>query len=187
LRQVLRRVVGAHHQHQRAVHQLANRGQGLFRVIAQVRHGQAVGDDARGIGQQGVAIRRRLGGDAGADRPACPAAVLDDDALAQHLLHVRRHQPGRRIGATAWRPSDDQADRPFRPMALRPAGASDGEGGKGQAGGQQATTPHPAFLRCCWRHAALPDGGMEIRPGPPHLAGVAAAAELRPRRPVLFR
>ena len=82
-------------------------------ALAVVGHAWAGGRndrEARGDHQQGVAVRRRLGGGVGADDAARGRPVVDDERLSHRPLEIRRHQPRHHVVEPAGRERHDQAD-----------------------------------------------------------------------------
>ena len=69
-------------------------------------------DNAGRAGQQKrVAIRRRMGHEAGADIGAGAATVLDDDLLIETLRHRLGHKPRDNVERAAGRDGNDETDR----------------------------------------------------------------------------
>ena len=66
-----------------------------------------------------VAIRRSLGGNAGSQRTAGAAAVVNDHLLAGEFGELGRQRSRKSIGAAAGRERHDHVDRLARPAGLR--------------------------------------------------------------------
>jgi hypothetical protein len=73
----------------------------------------------RSIDEDGVTIRRLLRDERAADGAACPAAVLDEDRLAEPLRQRLEYDASDDADARARRKRNDGADRPRRPGAVR--------------------------------------------------------------------
>ncbi len=73
----------------------------------------------RGAHEEGVAVRRRLGGRRSADRAPGAGAVFDDDALAELGVELRRQRPRKGIGAAAGSEGHDEGDLFLRPLGVR--------------------------------------------------------------------
>ena len=97
---VLHRQRRMHHQHQRDRGDLGDRREILDRVVGLLLQ---AGVDREGDGrdQQRVAVRRGLGGGAGADGAAAARAIVDDDGLAPAVGEALRDQPRDRVGGAA--------------------------------------------------------------------------------------
>ena len=65
--------------------------------------------------EEGVAVRSRFCSRRRTDRAACAAAILDDDALAELLVELRRQRAREGVGAAAGREGHDEGNRPLRP------------------------------------------------------------------------
>ena len=68
----------------------------------------------RGVGQERVPVRPRLGDDAGADAARPARAVLDHEGLAQDLAHRADQHAHRGVRAATRGVRDHQADGPVR-------------------------------------------------------------------------
>jgi hypothetical protein len=68
-----------------------------------------------------VAVRRRFGGERGADRAGSARPVVDDELVAEDRRQPRPDQARERIDRTAGRKGNDEAHRPDRPGVLREA------------------------------------------------------------------
>ena len=73
--------------------------------------------------QHGVAVRRRLTRDVGADSAAGAATIVSDDRLAEPVVQPLHQHARDDIGAAAWRERHDQANRLGR-IALGDCGSA---------------------------------------------------------------
>jgi hypothetical protein len=78
-----------------------------------------------------VAVRRGSLDDAGADGAGGTGLVVDNEALAELLLQLRRQRTGQRVGGAAWRERHDDGDRLVGPC-VRGGGKGDAEGDRGE-------------------------------------------------------
>ena len=102
--------LGRGDQHVRPAAQQREVGEVLQRVVGQLGVDARVGDVRRGIGEQRVAVGRRVDHDLRADRAAGAGAVLGHHRLAPHLLQLGRDHAADDVGRAARRERDDQAD-----------------------------------------------------------------------------
>ena len=102
-----------------AIRDTGDRSKVLDRIIARVPGNSGNDGERAGIAiEQGVAV-----GISGSRRPrrqraAGTGTIFDDDALAQDLLHLLRHQARHHVGLTAGRRRHDHLDHSFRIEAL---------------------------------------------------------------------
>jgi hypothetical protein len=73
--------------------------------------------------------------------PPAPGFALDDELLAQHLGHLQGAEARDRVGATARRERNEDADRLVRPRGL--PDRRTGEGGDKRGGCGQLDEPAP--------------------------------------------
>ena len=132
---------------------------------ASVLRGGHVGGEARGGGQQRVAVRRGAGHGLGRDVAAGAAAVLHHEALLEAVVELGRNQPPDDVGEAAGREGDDHGDV-LRRIGLRRAH------GCASAGRDDARRKRAAQLRnsnmaisldCCARTLVRADRERSMR------------------------
>jgi hypothetical protein len=104
-----------HRQDHRLTRQLDDR----FKLLQRIKiHSIEVRIAGHGVGgnQDGVAIRRALGGSFDADRRVGTRFVLDVDLLAEDPREILANQPRAHVGRTAGREWHDDAHGPGRPL-----------------------------------------------------------------------
>jgi hypothetical protein len=89
------------------------------KILGKVVAGIGTEADAGQQHGDGVAVRRRLGGVAGADHAAGAAAILDHDLLAERVRKLLPDDAAHRVDAAAGRIGHDQRDRSGRIILRR--------------------------------------------------------------------
>ena len=110
-RDIARRIVALGHQHIGQRHRLADRHKGGFIIKRQAAMDQRRDGKGKAFKEQRIAIRRRSGDNAGANRTAATAPIFHNDVLAEKFRHARNKQPHHRIGLPTGRVGHHHANR----------------------------------------------------------------------------
>jgi hypothetical protein len=149
-----------HHQHEGQRGELRDRREVVDRIIGQLLQGRRDRKADR-VDEEGVAVRRRLRDDLGADRAAPARAIVDNHGLAPTLAETLRHQPGDVVGGAAGDERNHELDRLSR-IVLRRARRARGQTPGENAGEACEQADHPSSpasgcigkRRCVMRIAA---------------------------------
>ena len=114
-----------HHHQQRRTHGVHDGREVGDEVVGQVAVQRRVDRIDRVGHEQRVAIRRRMGGEFGADIVVAAGPVLGNEGLTELIREPLRQHAGDDIGRTAGGRSDDDAHRPRR-IGIRPRGRDHG-------------------------------------------------------------
>ena len=102
-------------EHDRLPRNLRDRHEILQRVVVDLVD-MRIADDRFRHDQDGVAVRRSLGGELDAEIAVGAGLVLDHDLLAEHARQMLADEPGRDVGRAARRERHDHLDRTVRPL-----------------------------------------------------------------------
>ena len=137
LLEVGRRRLGVDHHHLRHVGQQCQRNEVFFDVVVELGVHRRCNGVVHRPHEQGVAVGRSLGGNAGAQRATGAPPVVDHQRLARAFGKLRGQRPGKGIGAATGGERHHHRHRLGRPVAVGPAAAA------GQA---------PTCRRCAEQH-----------------------------------
>ena len=125
----------------------------LHRIVGRLAQRRLHAERGVGREQERVAVGCGLGGRLGADDAARPAAVLDDELLAEGLAQLVGPGPADEVRGAARRVGEDELDRPLRP-ADRLRG-----GPRGDAGDQRRSRQAQELATT---HARSPDALLVV-------------------------
>ena len=126
----IRGQVGAHRDDEGPLRHHRDRSEALDGVEGQARLYRGVRDEAGGHGGQRVAVGRRLGHDAGAQRAARAGLVVDQHRLAKRFRQAPSHCARENVVRAAGRIRHDHGDRARGPRLLRQRNGAEGRGAK---------------------------------------------------------